>query len=72
MPNCTDNHPLPAYSIKYRVGRAADNQLANSRLRPDSTQVRVHPQSLNHRDNSCRQMSCSFGFVQRHEGMNFP
>ena len=72
MPDRADNHALPAYSIKYRVRRSPDNQLANSRLRSDSPQVRVHPQSLNHRDNSCSQVSCSFGFVQRDESTNFP
>ena len=72
MPDRADNHALPAHSIKYRVRCSPDNQLANSRFRSRSPKIRVHLQSLHHRDNSCSQMFCSLGFVQRHEGMNFP
>lgn len=38
----------------------------------NSSQVRMHPQSLNHRDNSCSQMFRGFGSVERDESMNFP
>lgn len=72
MPNRANNHALPPHSIKYRVRRPPDNQLANARVRSNSSQMRVHPQSLHHRNNSCGQLSGSFGFVQSDEGMNFP
>ena len=70
LPIRTDNYALSPHSIKYRIRRSPDNQLANTRLRSGAAQVRVQPQSLHHRNDSCGQLSCSSGFVQRHEGMN--
>jgi hypothetical protein len=52
VPNRVDNHALAPHSVEDGVGRSPDNQLANSMFSSNSPQVRVRPQSLDHRHNS--------------------
>ena len=72
VPNGADSDPLGAHLIEDSIGRASDDQLANSGAGASAAQIRVIPQSLDDDDDPGGQTIRGVRLVQSNIGVYFP
>lgn len=70
VPDSTDHYPCPLDAIENDIGRAADDQLADTRTRAGASEARMVPERFNHSNDARGQTFRCFRLVQSHIGAN--
>lgn len=71
VPNRVDDHPIPPDTVKNDIGSASDDELADSWLCADPTEVGMMAQGFHHCNDAHGQSLCCLGFVQCDVCANF-